>query len=107
MVESPCRIAVFTGTRAEYGLLRHLIRAIEAERSLNLQLIVSGSHLSAGHGRTVQEIEADGVGLLRVFLSAWIQRLGLPWQCSRQAGQGGAGHGAAAAASVVRSWRSL
>lgn len=70
MAECACRIAVFTGTRAEYGLLRHLIRAIDAEPSLILQLIVSGSHLSACHGCTVEEIEADGVGIAaRVPLS--------------------------------------
>ena len=55
------RIAVFTGSRAEYGLLRHLIAAIEAEPGLTVQLIVSGSHLSERHGRTVAEIEADGL----------------------------------------------
>ena len=55
------RIAVFTGSRAEYGLLRHLIAAIAAEPGLALQLIVSGSHLSERHGRTVAEIEADGL----------------------------------------------
>jgi UDP-N-acetylglucosamine 2-epimerase (non-hydrolysing) len=64
------RIAVFTGSRAEYGLLRHLICAIEAEPALALQLIVSGSHLSARHGSTVAEIEADGVPIAaRVPLS--------------------------------------
>ena len=63
MAEQPAarRIAVFTGSRAEYGLLRHLIAAIAAEPGLALQLIVSGSHLSARHGRTVAEIEADGL----------------------------------------------
>jgi len=62
MAEQPAerRIAVFTGSRAEYGLLRHLIAAISAEPGLALQLIVSGSHLSDRHGRTVAEIEADG-----------------------------------------------
>ena len=54
------RIAVFTGSRAEYGLMRHLIAGIAAEPSLSLQLIVSGSHLSANHGGTLAEIEADG-----------------------------------------------
>jgi len=54
------RIAVFTGSRAEYGLLSHLIAAIAAEPGLALQLIVSGSHLSERHGRTVAEIETDG-----------------------------------------------
>lgn len=62
MVDQPADwpIAVFTGSRAEYGLLRHLIAGIAAEPGLNLQLIVSGSHLSASHGNTLAEIEADG-----------------------------------------------
>ena len=62
MVDAPNqrRIAVFTGSRAEYGLMRHLIAGIDAEPSLSLQLIVSGSHLSANHGGTLTEIEADG-----------------------------------------------
>jgi len=62
MADQPAQrpIAVFTGSRAEYGLLRHLIAAIAADPGLHLQLIVSGSHLSASHGRTLAEIEADG-----------------------------------------------
>jgi len=54
------KIAIFTSTRAEYGLLRPLMREICARESLQLQVIVSGTHLSAAHGRTVQEIESDG-----------------------------------------------
>lgn len=63
MAEQPAerRIAVFTGSRAEYGLLRHLIAAIAAEPGLALQLIVSGSHLSERHGSTIAEIEDDGL----------------------------------------------
>ncbi len=49
-------IAVFTGSRAEYGLLRHLITAIADEPGLRLQLIVSGSHLSTCYGGTIDEI---------------------------------------------------
>ena len=54
------RVAVFTGSRAEYGLLRHLVGGIAADPDLSLQLIVSGSHLSACQGGTLTEIEADG-----------------------------------------------
>jgi UDP-hydrolysing UDP-N-acetyl-D-glucosamine 2-epimerase len=62
MADQPAKrpIAVFTGSRAEYGLLRHLIAAIAVDPGLALQLIVSGSHLSTSHGRTLAEIEADG-----------------------------------------------
>jgi UDP-hydrolysing UDP-N-acetyl-D-glucosamine 2-epimerase len=54
------RIAVFTGTRADYGLLYYLLRAIQGDDELELQLIVSGSHLSPEYGFTVQQIEQDG-----------------------------------------------
>ena len=54
------KIAVFTGTRAEYGLLYWLLNDIQASENLELQLIVSGTHLSEIHGYTVEKIEADG-----------------------------------------------
>ncbi len=54
------RICVVTGSRAEYGLLRHLMDAIKASEWLSLQLIVTGMHLSPEFGSTYQEIEADG-----------------------------------------------
>lgn len=54
------RIGVFTGTRAEYGLLRPVLEAMELSDRLELRLIVGGTHLSEAHGRTVSEIEADG-----------------------------------------------
>ena len=53
-------IAVLTGTRADYGLLRGLLRAIQADPRLELRLIVTGTHLSDAFGRTVSEIERDG-----------------------------------------------
>ncbi|WP_395651856.1 UDP-N-acetylglucosamine 2-epimerase [Brevundimonas sp.] len=54
------RIGVFTATRAEYGLLRPVLSAMEASARLEPVLIVSGTHLSERHGRTLSEIEADG-----------------------------------------------
>jgi UDP-hydrolysing UDP-N-acetyl-D-glucosamine 2-epimerase len=56
----PRRIAVFTSTRAEYGLLRPLMREISQRDALTLQTIVSGTHLSPAHGMTSREIENDG-----------------------------------------------
>lgn len=54
------KIAVFTGTRAEYGLLRRLMGAIDAEPGMQLQVIVAGMHLSPEFGLTRREIERDG-----------------------------------------------
>lgn len=54
------KICVVTGTRAEYGLLRWVMEGIGQSPELELQLIVTGMHLSPEFGMTVQAIEADG-----------------------------------------------
>ncbi len=54
------RICVFTGTRAEYGLLRPLMEEISSDPDLQLQLLVSGTHLSPEFGLTFNEIEKNG-----------------------------------------------
>ncbi len=54
------KICVLTSTRAEYGLLYWLIKEIEQIDDLELQLVVSGTHLSYEHGYTVTDILADG-----------------------------------------------
>lgn len=53
-------IAVFTATRAEYGLLRPLLLALRASADCQVQLVVSGAHLSAEHGHTLDAIFEDG-----------------------------------------------
>jgi UDP-N-acetylglucosamine 2-epimerase (non-hydrolysing) len=53
-------ICVFTATRAEYGLLYWLMKDLDASPEFNLQLIVSGTHLSKVHGHTVDKIHEDG-----------------------------------------------
>lgn len=54
------KIAVFTGTRAEYGLLYPLLKKLQKESELHLQVIVSGMHLSPQFGETWRTIEDDG-----------------------------------------------
>lgn len=56
----PRRICVVTGTRAEYGLLRGLLGMLRDDPGIELQLVVTGMHLSAEFGHTYAEIEADG-----------------------------------------------
>jgi len=53
------KICVVTTTRAEYGLLKPLLSQIENDPALQLQLLVSGTHLSPEHGDTYKEIEKD------------------------------------------------
>ncbi len=54
------KICVITGSRAEYGLLRPLLKQIGGDPDLTLQLMVTGTHLSQEYGLTYKEIENDG-----------------------------------------------
>jgi GDP/UDP-N,N'-diacetylbacillosamine 2-epimerase (hydrolysing) len=54
------KICAITGSRAEYGLLRGLLSLIHQHDSLQLQLAVTGAHLSSTYGNTVDEIDSDG-----------------------------------------------
>ena len=54
------KICVVTGSRADYGLLHPVILGISLDLELELQLVVTGMHLSEEFGSTVAEIEADG-----------------------------------------------
>ncbi len=54
------KIAVVTATRAEYGILTPLIKAINDDDELELELIVTGTHLSEKHGNTIKFIRNDG-----------------------------------------------
>lgn len=49
-----------TGSRADYGLLKRLMKLIDSDPEMKLHIIVTGSHLSSKHGLTYKEIEEDG-----------------------------------------------
>lgn len=53
-------IAVFTGTRAEYSLLYWLLKFLQQDENINLQLFVGGTHLSHEFGHTIDQIITDG-----------------------------------------------
>lgn len=53
-------ICFFTATRAEYGLLKPVMRLVAQNADACLRLLVSGAHLDPGFGHTLDEILADG-----------------------------------------------
>ena len=57
------KICIFTGTRAEYGILSRLIRKIADDSELQLQIVATNMHLSPEFGLTYKEIESDLLGL--------------------------------------------
>jgi UDP-hydrolysing UDP-N-acetyl-D-glucosamine 2-epimerase len=59
------KICVVTTSRADYGLLYHLLREIQADRDLRLQIIATAMHLSSEFGLTYRKIEQDGFSIAR------------------------------------------
>jgi len=54
------KICVVTGSRAEYGLLQWVLQGIKGSADLELQIAVTGAHLSPEFGLTYKVIEHDG-----------------------------------------------
>ena len=59
MVAQKRRICIVTGSRAEYGLLKSVIELVDKSIDLELQLVVTGMHLSSEFGFTINEILND------------------------------------------------
>lgn len=51
---------MITGTRADYGLLYWLLKALEKDPGIDLKIIATGAHLSPEFGYTINSIEQDG-----------------------------------------------
>ena len=49
-----------TGIRSEYDIMSSVFRAVSDHPQLELQLVVTGAHLSDAFGSTINEIQADG-----------------------------------------------
>lgn len=54
------KVAVFTSTRADFGLLKRLLQVLKRSDSFNLSLVATGMHLSSDYGNTYTEIEEAG-----------------------------------------------
>lgn len=64
------KICIVTGSRAEYGILRNLMKAIKDDPELQLQIIATNQHLSKLQGETFKEIELDGFPIdYKVYMS--------------------------------------
>lgn len=59
--DKPKRIAVITGTRAEWGLLSPVVHALQSNEDAEPLVIVTNMHLMERYGLTIKEIEAEGI----------------------------------------------
>jgi GDP/UDP-N,N'-diacetylbacillosamine 2-epimerase (hydrolysing) len=55
------RILYLSGTRADFGLMQSTLRRIHATPRLQVQVAVTGTHLSPQHGHTVDEVRTSGL----------------------------------------------
>ena len=55
------KISIFTGNRAEFGLLSPIIKKISQSKKINENIIITGSHLNKNYGFTSKEIFKDGI----------------------------------------------
>ena len=55
------KICYISGTRADFGLMQSTLEAIHRAKGLELSIVVTGMHLAAEYGNTVQDIEAAGL----------------------------------------------
>ena len=55
------KICIVTGTRAEWGLLSSIAKALNNRDDVTLQIVATNMHLSEKYGNTWQEIERDGL----------------------------------------------
>jgi GDP/UDP-N,N'-diacetylbacillosamine 2-epimerase (hydrolysing) len=58
------RILYLSGTRADFGLMQSTLQRIQATPGLQVQVVATGTHLSPGHGHTLDEIRASGLPVL-------------------------------------------
>lgn len=61
------RVGFLTGTRADYGKIKPLLRKIQNSSEFELVLIATGMHTLAGFGLTINEVIKDQIGELHTF----------------------------------------
>lgn len=64
------RLDVVTGSRAEYGIMKNLIRTLVTDEYFDTRIIVTGMHLEEKYGLTYKDIERDGIPIYKKIESA-------------------------------------
>jgi UDP-hydrolysing UDP-N-acetyl-D-glucosamine 2-epimerase len=80
---APRTIALLTTGRQDWGILRSTAAALAAEPSLRLRVLAGGMHLSAAHGRTIDEVHADVDPSAEVVELRWVDGADAATQAAR------------------------
>lgn len=81
------KVAVVTGTRAEYSYLRPLIQKLESNHNFDCLLYVTGMHLLKEYGYTLKEIEKDGF-VIDGIIDMKVKPKNSPCDMARSTGEG-------------------
>lgn len=65
MSSTAYRLLCITGTRADYGIYRSLLEAINQDKQLILKVVATGMHLLHSYGYTLKQIEEDGYEVIK------------------------------------------
>ena len=52
-------VCVVTGSRAEYGIMRRLLKKLDEDKNIQLDIVVTGMHLMKEYGETFKEVESE------------------------------------------------
>ena len=80
------KILVTTGTRAEYGILRPVLKKINDSKKLELLLVVTGTHNSKKYGMTINEIKKDGFKISKIIKI--LPKSDTPYSVTQSLGEG-------------------
>ena len=69
MTETPRRIVFLTGTRADYGKLKPLMKLVDADPAFELHVFVTGMHMLAKYGYTCDEVTREGYSNIHKFFN--------------------------------------
>lgn len=61
------KIIYVSGTRADYGLMREVLKKLDCAKDIELTICVTGMHLSSTYGATIKEIENDGFNICGII----------------------------------------
>ncbi|MBU1084735.1 UDP-N-acetylglucosamine 2-epimerase (hydrolyzing), partial [Patescibacteria group bacterium] len=53
------KVGYLTGTRAEFGLMKKILKGIEVDKKLELFLMATGMHLMDEFGHTISEVDKE------------------------------------------------
>ena len=69
MVKERKRLIFITGTRADYGKLKSLIKMVEMDSNFEVFIFATGMHMLSNYGFTYKEIEKDGFTYIYPFIN--------------------------------------